>query len=240
MSDDLDFDRLLSRIEEREAAARRRTILWSLIPIAIGAIVLGGMVRGVRTLQTEAEHARGEANKFETEADRARGEANELQQRVTSLEKQLQQTTDLNRFSHPIDFTDLKMIASRYPGAERGLELILTLRQRNVPWRLGGRSPSEGFDSPGFAAYVIQQVRPGLLARLASTDLVAASHTLKTTLPPTSTPQPGDLVFYPSGYALFRFDDRHNRPFVIGMTPQGILALDPDFSQSVGAAHIAW
>jgi len=59
-------------------------------------------------------------------------------------------------------------------------------------------------------------------------------------LPPTATPEVGDLVFYPAGYALFRFEDGRGSPFVIGMTPQGIIALDPDFSKPIGAARIHW
>lgn len=247
IGDDANFDRLLARIEAREATARRRTVLLSVIPIVIGVVVLGGMALGVRTLaqrttqlKAEAESYRQETVQRRQEAESARAQAVELQRRVNTLEEQLRQTTDMTRFRHPIDLTDLKMIASLHPPAARALEIIFSLREQNVRWRLGGRSPSEGFDSPSFAAYVIQRARPGLLGPLAATDLVTASRALMNALPSTSTPRPGDLVFYPSGYALFRFNDRQNRPFVIGMTPQGILALDPGFSQSVGAARVNW
>jgi hypothetical protein len=247
ISEDASFDRLLARIEAREAAARRRTVLLSIVPIMIGTVVLGGMALGVRTLaerttqlKAEAESYRQETEQRRQEAESARAQAAELQRRVNSLEEQLRQTTDLTRFRHPIDLTDFKMIASLQPRAARALDIIFLLREQNVRWRLGGRSPSEGFDSPSFAAYVIERARPGLLGPLAATDPVAASRALMNVLPRTTTPQPGDLVFYPSGYALFRFNDRQNRPFVIGMTPQGILALDPGFSQSVGAARVNW
>lgn len=43
-------------------------------------------------------------------------------------------------------------------------------------------------------------------------------------------PHTGDLAFYPSGYALFYFEDPHGGPFVLGMTPFGITALKPDFA----------
>lgn len=245
---DSNFEQLLVRIEEREAKARRRTVLLSVVPIVIAAVVLGGMALGVRTLaqratelKVQAEHSQREAVQRRQEAERARVEVAELQSRVKALEAQLQQTTDLARFRHPIDLTDLKMIASRYPAAAGGLELIFSLREQGVRWRLGGRSPQEGFDSPSFAVYVLRRARLELLGPLTGgTDLVAASRMLMSALPRAETPGVGDLVFYPAGYALFRFDDLRGRPFVIGMTPQGIIALDPGFSQPVGAARIRW
>jgi hypothetical protein len=42
------------------------------------------------------------------------------------------------------------------------------------------------------------------------------------------------LVFYRTGYVMFYFTDQRNSPFVIGMTPFGILALDPDFARIIG------
>jgi hypothetical protein len=110
-----------------------------------------------------------------------------------------------------------------------------------VGWHLGGQSPEQGFDSPSFAAYVLRRLKPEALPELPATnDLVAASRAIISSLPSTNNPGIGDLNFYPSGYALFRFVDRRGQPFVIGMTPQGIVALDPNFSQSIGAAQIRW
>jgi hypothetical protein len=36
------------------------------------------------------------------------------------------------------------------------------------------------------------------------------------------------------GYVLFYYLDREGRPFVIGMTPMGIAALEPEFATPVG------
>ena len=235
------FDQLLVRIEQREAAARRRTVLLSIVPIVIAAVVLGGMMVGVRRLAQQTDRLKTEAEKFRLQAVEQRETISKLESQVSALERQLQQTTDLARFRHAIDLTDLKAIASQYPAPARALELILILRERNVRWRLGGRSPEEGFDSPSFAAYVLRQIKPGVIPGLAPTnDLVAASGTLMNSLPRVDKPAVGDLVFYPSGYVLFRFIDRRGQPFVIGMTPQGIIALEPTFSQPVGAAQIRW
>lgn len=243
------FEELLARIERREATSRRRTVLLSIIPVVIAAVVLGGMTLGVRTLSQRSEVLRVEADGYrkaagtaQQELARQQEEVKKLQQRVDELEEQLRRTTDVARFRHDINFVDLKMIASRSPAAARALELILALRERRVGWRLGGRSPDEGFDSPSFAAYVLRQRLPASPAAPATTgtDLIAASRALMQTLPRTDAPGVGDLVFYPAGYALFRFEDGRGRPFVIGMTPQGIVALKPEFSEPVGAARIRW
>jgi hypothetical protein len=53
-------------------------------------------------------------------------------------------------------------------------------------------------------------------------------------MPQDPQPRIGDLAFYPSGYVLFYFLDRSDRPFVIGMTPFGIAALEPGFATIVG------
>ena len=58
-------------------------------------------------------------------------------------------------------------------------------------------------------------------------------HTMDT-LAPATQPQPGDVVFYPSGYALFWFVDHNQQPFVVGMTPNGIVALEPNFAERIG------
>lgn len=235
------FEELLARIERREATSRRRTVLLSIIPVAIAAVVLGGMTLGVRTLSQRSEALRVEADRSRKAAGDAQEEVKKLQQRVDDLQEQLRRTTDVARFRHDIDFVDLKMIASRYPAPARALELILALRERRVGWRLGGRSPEEGFDSPSFATYVLRQRAPTSPAPvITGTDLIAASRALMQTLPRTDTPGVGDLVFYPAGYALFRFEDARGQPFVIGMTPQGIVALKPEFSAPVGAARIRW
>jgi len=35
------------------------------------------------------------------------------------------------------------------------------MKEREVNWKLGGSSPAEGFDSPSFAAYLLQKHNTG-------------------------------------------------------------------------------
>src|SRR5439155_133263 len=62
------------------------------------------------------------------------------------------------RFMHSIDMVDLKDTASKNPAEGRVLQLIFELKARKVAWKLGGTTPNEGFDSPSFAAYVLQSL----------------------------------------------------------------------------------
>jgi hypothetical protein len=53
---------------------------------------------------------------------------------------------------------------------------------------------------------------------------------LQKALPRRSKPLVGDVVFYQAGYTMFYYEYRGGSPFVIGMTPLGVLALKPDFA----------
>ncbi|MBI3078710.1 MAG: C40 family peptidase [Deltaproteobacteria bacterium] len=162
----------------------------------------------------------------------------DLQGKLADAEARLKEATEFGRYIHPIDFVDVKMLFSRYPQEARVLERILNLRERGAKWRLGGQSPTEGFDSPSFAAFILRElnlpggdVRPGV-------NLEATSRRLWERLPSAPQPRVGDLVFYPAGYALFYFVDQKQRPFVIGMTPFGIAALEPNFAKVVGYRRV--
>jgi hypothetical protein len=132
---------------------------------------------------------------------------------------------------------------------------ILEQQNRNLKWKAGGASPETGFDSPRFAAWLLE--RSGVIgkdqfAALTSQDTLGAQHGLITKFPvlPNITPSDGDLVFYRSGYTMFYFKDFGRLQnigdpnlipgFVAGMTPFGIAGLDPKFADQIGVAHIAY
>jgi len=64
----------------------------------------------------------------------------------------------------------------------------------------------KGFDSPSFAAYLLE--KNGLLAEPAS----AVRYRLR-------EPEVGPVAFHERGYTMFYFVDGQGQPFVIGMTP---------------------
>jgi hypothetical protein len=169
------------------------------------------------------------------EKERLDHQAKSLQQQVDSLtdelrgaRQQLQQSSDLIHFVHPIGMLTPKMIASRNPEVWPILGEILRLRELGVTWRLGGQSPDVGFDSPSFAAFVLR--RAGALG-------ADTSGQLRDRLERVTTPRAGDLAFYEAGYALFYFLDENSRPFVISMTPFGVVAPEPDFAKQIGSSR---
>jgi len=109
--------------------------------------------------------------------------------------------------------------ASGSPKLKAALDLALQLRDKKIPFKWGGKSEKEGFDSPAFAAYVL--ARAGVL----SNPDKYWSGPLRQKFPPVSTPSPGDLVFYDSGYVMIFLGNQT----CIGMTASGILMVPVGF-----------
>ena len=185
-------------------------------------------------LETEIAGYRQDVAALQGELQRANDELAAAKAELEDTRQHLREALDLARYTRPIDFVDLKVIYSRYPGPARALERILELREQGVGWHLGGQDPAVGFDSPTFAAYILRELGlPGAGAAPAD-SLPGTSRRLFETLPPTDRPEVGDLVFYPAGYVLFQFADKDGNPVVVGMTPSGIAALAPDFARPLG------
>ncbi len=109
------------------------------------------------------------------------------------------------------------------------------MKKNNVNYKPGGFSPEEGFDSAGFATYIL--VKHQLLI---ISDPYSSRYDLNLLLPSTIKPSIGDLIFYEPNYFLFYFQDVQHKPFVIGMTPLGILALDVNFAPIIGIGNVEY
>jgi len=232
------FEDLLARIDRREQTARRRAILYTIVPVVMAAVLLGYTAHRIQSATAQLQDLRRQAAESRGQVARLETQITDLQAKLGETEARLKEATELGRYIHQIDFVDVKAFFSLYPQQAPVLERILELRQRGVKWHLGGQTPTEGFDSPSFAAFILRElnlpggdVRPG-------ENLLATSRRLWDRLPPISQPRVGDLAFYPAGYVLFYFLDQQRRPFVIGMTPFGITALNPDFAKVVGYRRI--
>jgi cell wall-associated NlpC family hydrolase len=236
------FDDAIARMAARQRSERLRAWLAVVLPASLGAAFLAFGAWQLKQASAEVDGLHAEAAKSKDQIAALKLEIGassktiaELQDRLRALEDQLKETTELTRFKHPMDLVDLKAIYSSAPKAAPVLGEILALRDRNVSWLLGGTDPKDGFDSPSFAAYVLQRsgALPAADAAGGDRELLARSRRLQDTLPSADSPQPGDVVFYPAGYALFWFLDQRRQPFVIGMTPSGIIALEPNFADRV-------
>jgi cell wall-associated NlpC family hydrolase len=88
----------------------------------------------------------------------------------------------------------------------------LELKRKNVPFRMGGKSPEEGFDSSGFVSYLLGEC--GALDPLYHSTFSVAR--LAKTFPKIeeSKAKPGDLVFLDAGFVAIHIG--HNLAVGIG------------------------
>ena len=171
--------------------------------------------RTLSTTQAQLKTADQDVKRLQMQLD-------DLNKSLDEVSKQLRLATDFSKYEFPGDWMlALKSIDSYYPRQGKILYDIYLLQK--APWKLHGFSPEEGFDSPSFAAYVLGQNK---LIK----NPVSDRYQLQDVLPRRSQPEVGDVVFYQTGYTMFYFDDGMGHPFVIGMTPLGVLALKPDFA----------
>ena len=194
------------------------------------------------TAMTEELHARRdeaaalarELDEHSRQNDKLREETEVLRRQLEETQQLLAQTLELSQYRFDVNPVDVKTIFSRFPREAEILDFMIQMRERGVGWHLGGQTPEQGFDSPGFAEYVLRHFGLSGGSVTAGQPLLVASRRLYDTLPKVTSPQVGDLVFYPSGYVLFYFRNHRNEPFVIGMTPFGIAAFKEDFAAAVG------
>ena len=189
------------------------------------------------------EQAQEEVATLEAEKEGLLEDLADLKKLVSDFDKQLdtlRQTVEeggeLRQYASPdsLELLALKYLASVYPQESELLTSILDMQYAGVDWKLGGLSPEEGFDSPSFAAYVLE--KHGLLMVPAS----SARYRLQEVLSARDRPRVGDVVFYELGYTMFYFVDEQNRPFVVGMTPLGIFALEQDFAPILGYGEVKY
>ena len=252
---------LLERVARREKSARNRGILYTLLPVTLTVGLFAYSQSSIRnaqhqvvalkteaatytsqidTLKKNTEGYKSQSQSLQGDTENYKNQVAELQSQLTETQKALSEAVSLSRSLHPIDYANAKELVSRFPGNESLLQDLLDLRQRRIKWKPGGQSTQEGFDSPGFAVYMLKQKRASGIELRAGDSTSEASKGLYEKLPPTTQPKTGDLAFYSSGYAMFYFLDPREGPFVLGMTPMGITALKADFAKPVGYRQVQW
>lgn len=146
-----------------------------------------------------------------------------LEKHIHELEVRIEETMVFDRNRYQMDWANAKSLLSGSDSRQERLILdIIGMKMEGVGWKLNGYSPEDGFDSPSFAAWLLNKNE---LLRIEPSQ----RYRLPEMLPETDNPRIGDLVFYDSGYAMFYFRDRYGHPFCIGMTPLGIAALEINF-----------
>ncbi len=167
------------------------------------------------------------------ELNKLNGQLSDVQEKLGATKAQLDAATqriaeaaNFVTHVHKLDWENTKLMSVNYLGAAELLQFIEPFVGK-VPFS-NKNNPTDGFNSPGFAAYVLSR-KTG-----SPVDVLA--------LKPRngSLPHPGDLVRYKVGnglgYAMFYFVDPtpgSQAPFVVGMTPIGIAALDYQFGPAI-------
>ncbi len=132
---------------------------------------------------------------------------------ATALDEHIGLSAAFEKHLHPAAPEDAKALAGTSARLGRLLSRILDLQKQVTRFSSVNKS-GVGFNSPGFAGYILGRTMRG--------------KTLES-LPPTDAPKLGDIIRYQNGLAMFLLQDAEGQPFVIGMTPVGIAAFEPDF-----------
>ncbi len=125
-----------------------------------------------------------------------------------------------------LDYSIDKELFSRYPEEMGILEEIRELLNSNqVKWKLGGSSIEDGFDSPSFAAYLVNKHSRTIIPK-------NEIYNLENYLQIKDRPEIGDLVIFDLGFRMIYFEYR-GIPFCVGMTPIGPASLKLDFGPRI-------
>ncbi len=167
-------------------------------------------------------------------AETERTKAQQVTDRLKEVERRLKEVGSLAPFAHRIGPEDMKgMYGSNPSGVVDVVNEMLNLKERGTAFNIRGTEIKDGLNSPMFMAHMLSKT-----ARFRSSDatpLADYSRDLFQRLQgeniAQSQLQSGDLIVYETGYTMMYAKDYQGRPFVIGMTPAGILPLEPDFAK---------
>ncbi|MEM7550769.1 MAG: hypothetical protein AAF363_13890 [Bacteroidota bacterium] len=164
------------------------------------------------------------------------------EQQIQRLEEDL---TQLNNYLHEADnFATYKIDISPedrkyylYTGeipeqVQLVFRRIIDSQNEGVKFSLYGETPGQGFNSPSFITYILNEERIAESVRTNSSELSYMFEKVYDNY------RSGDLLIYKSGYCMMYFTNNYTDTgsFVIGMTPSGILALKQNFAEEI--AHL--
>ncbi len=252
----IELHELEARVVRRERRVFRLTLVFSFLPVVAAAALLWMTIEGissarrelgvVRTdlidttaardrartdlaglkdtitgLEMQAANAKEEVGRLQSQYQQSQARVRRWEERLAVVQENLRRTSQFTQHVYQFNWAEAKALASQIP---RGGELLMRIdeyRRQGIGWGWEN-TRDKGFVSPGFAGFILQemQVVPGELSP------IDALFTLPLT---NQQPRPGDVVVYDAGFAMFYFQDRDGKEFVIGMTLIGILALSYDF-----------
>jgi cell fate (sporulation/competence/biofilm development) regulator YmcA (YheA/YmcA/DUF963 family) len=147
----------------------------------------------------------------------------ESRRQIEELKKQLNQIYDFKPHVVPVNEIDEKVAYSVV--GQQGFDILrqaIEDANRKLPFN-GANSPQLGFTSPAYATYLLSKV--------------GVNQPIDQIKRRNGPPRNGDIIIYAGGYMMFYFHLPENKKeFVIGMTPQGVLSLDPKFGLQISVA----
>ncbi len=225
-------EQIFGKFQKEEKKSRKRMFIYSSIPLIITIVLIITSYLSVNDAQNQVAILTEEMQTLETTVIDLNKEIVAKTDSLTEMKKVYELAINYKDKRFQFDFKRDKELYSRYPKQTRMItEMRRMIDANEIKWHLGGNSPEQGFDSPSFAAYIIN--------KYSKTNISAGErYKLKEILPATTNPKVGDVVFYEQGYAMIYFEYR-NQPFVVGMTPIGLASLTLEFGPKIlGYAHI--
>lgn len=188
----------------------------------------------IEAAQSTVKMVKQELAEARTLADTERIKAEQVTNHLKEVERQLKEVGSLAPFTHRIGPEDMKGMFGTNPSrVVDAVNEMLNLKEHGTAFNISGKEIKEGLNSPMFMAHMLSKSE-----RFKSPDgtpLVDYARDLFQRLPgetiTQSQLQPGDLVVYETDYVMMYAKDYQGQPFVIGMTPAGILPLEANFAK---------
>jgi hypothetical protein len=198
----------------------------------------------LEAMQVIADNLRTDLSQSQTDLSQSRSALATATAQLSETQKELEAARVFSQNVCPIDEMVLKEYTSDYTAQAQVLIYLFEAQLfKEIPWNPGGFSETDGFDSPDFALFVLQNAIPGL--PLVSTDYKPGTRPWNI-LQPISTPQDGDIVYYQSGYTMFYYElpvsysSEEKMKCVIGMTPLGIISQQMGFAEDLGVLEVPY
>lgn len=122
------FDRILKRLERKEAAARRRVLLWTLLPALAGALLLGSSLWAVRASSQRVTQLQEKEETLLAQLDTAEGELQRTERELSETREDLAGSREAVRFVQ----SGINLFhAGRYADAVRAYDSALKLDPAN-------------------------------------------------------------------------------------------------------------
>ncbi len=223
-----EIDKIIERKNSREKIFRKRSL------ITISILLVGGVLWLYWT-NSQVNQMNQKVLELTDTVTYKEQQIKKLNQELSLLNQRLHEADNFKKYKIDISPADRKyyLFTDEINDQLRSVfDDIIKLQNREIKFNVNGKFPAEGFNSPSFITHVLNQ--NGITDRVE----VSASQLIPHFERVSDGYKAGDLLIYESGYCMIYFTNRYTTtgPFVIGMTPSGILALRVDFAREI--AHL--